>query len=108
MSKMKNKNTKKQSLRLSVLAASLMTCMPITNAATDTVFSARPLVGVSESFAPHIALALSVEFPTAGAAYSNTNLFSIAQGSHQQQYRGYFDNEKCYKYNHTGGYFKTK
>lgn len=106
MSKIKKKNTKPQSLRLNVLAASLMTCMTMTHAATDTVFSTRPLVGVSESFAPHIVLALSVEFPTAGAAYSENTLFSVKAGSHKQKYRGYFDSAKCYKYNHTEGYFE--
>lgn len=95
MSKMKKKTNKP--MRLSVLAASLMMLAPITHSA-DTDFSDKPLVGVSESFAPHVVLALSVEFPTAGAAYSAKSEFSFANNDHTQSYRGYFDNKKCYIY----------
>lgn len=106
MSKIKKK-TSKQAMRLSVLAASLMMFAPLTHSA-QTSFSDKPLVGVSETFAPHVVLALSVEFPTAGAAYSNTNLFSLdpSTPAQNQEYLGYFDNKKCYKYQHNGeGYF---
>ena len=42
--------------------------------------------------AVNIALALSVEFPTAGAAYRSTNY------DHTQEYLGYWDPKSCYEY----------
>lgn len=93
MSKIKKKTTK-QPMRLHALAASLMLIMPLTQAANNTEFSSIPLVGVAAKFAPHIALALSVEYPTAGAAYSDTNLLSASNAANSspltQQYLGYF------------------
>lgn len=104
------KKKMKQPTRLRTLVASLMLIMPAVHAANDTEFSSRPLVGVVASFAPHIALALSVEFPTAGAAYSQSTMLSVSNtaGSSPltQTYLGYFDNTKCYKYRHNSkGYF---
>jgi type IV pilus assembly protein PilY1 len=44
--------------------------------------------------AVNVALALSVEFPTAGAAYrSSTNTYD-----HTQDYLGYWDPNSCYAY----------
>lgn len=105
MSKMKKKVKNKQPMmRLSILAASLMMLTPLAYS-ENTAFSDKPLVGVKETFAPHVVLALSVEFPTAGAAYSAKTEFSFAANDHTKPYRGYFDNRKCYKYNDTQGYF---
>lgn len=42
--------------------------------------------------AVNIALALSVEFPTAGAAYRSVNY------DHTQEYLGYWDTKSCYEY----------
>lgn len=42
--------------------------------------------------AVNIALALSVEFPTAGAAYRSTSY------DHTQEYLGYWDTKSCYEY----------
>lgn len=107
MSKMKKKTNK--TMRLSVLAASLMMLAPLTHSA-NTSFSDKPLVGVGEEFAPHIVLALSVEFPTAGAAYFAKTSMDVENTIDPNtevttSYLGYFDNKKCYKYNHDGQYF---
>lgn len=106
MSKMKKKTNK--TMRLSVLAASLMMLTPVTHSA-ETYFSPKPLVGVSEEFAPHVVLALSVEFPTAGAAYFGETSMDVSKEATTKvvttSYLGYFDNKKCYKYNHSGQYF---
>jgi type IV pilus assembly protein PilY1 len=48
---------------------------------------------------PAVVLALSVEYPTAGAAYSN-NTFNIAQ-----EYVGYFDPNGCYQYDQANSRF---
>lgn len=104
------KKKMKQPTRLRTLVASLMLIAPAIHAANNTEFSQRPLVGVAASFAPHIALALSVEFPTAGAAYSESTILSVNNAANSspltQTYLGYFDNTKCYKYRHnSNGYF---
>ena len=43
--------------------------------------------------AVNIALALSVEFPTAGAAYRKSNIYD-----HSEEYIGYWDPKGCYEY----------
>lgn len=83
--------------------------------------SQAPLAGVAAKYSPNITLALSVEFPTAGAAYS-ANEFSGTlhkdypilyknKGHFSRKYHGYFDNSKCYTYianaSGNGGYFKA-
>lgn len=65
-------------------------------AETGTDFSNRALSGVTKTYGPNVTLALSVEFPTAGAAYSNNTTFNTA--SMNEYYEGYFDNKKCYRY----------
>ncbi|MDR3454367.1 MAG: PilC/PilY family type IV pilus protein [Rhodoferax sp.] len=52
--------------------------------------SVGPLTVTSQ--AVNIALALSVEFPTAGAAYRGTSY------DHNQEYLGYWDPKGCYEY----------
>lgn len=106
MSQTKKKKMKQPTPRLRTLVASLMLITaPIIHAENNTEFSSRPLVGVAASFAPHVALALSVEFPTAGAAYVDTNDFQLESNAHKKEYLGYFDNKKCYKYKLPEGYF---
>ena len=50
-------------------------------------------------YPPNLYLALSVEFPTAGAAYTNSDSFTAKDLG--TEYLGYFDNNKCYKYDFT-------
>lgn len=80
-----------------------------------TVFDQNPMLGIGSSYPPNVLLALSVEFPTAGAAYqeqgtSNTNPEKYLQLTEekfkQNTYLGYFDPDKCYSYNDNGGYFE--
>lgn len=59
-----------------------------------------PMAGVGASYGPNVALALSIEFPTAKQAYLDINAFSPTK-----KYIGYFDPDKCYVYN-AGGYFE--
>lgn len=52
------------------------------------------------SYSPNLYLALSVEFPTAGAAYS-TKLKMDSIADLTERYIGYFDNTKCYRFDET-------
>lgn len=52
---------------------------------------------------PNVAMALSIEYPTAGEAYTNRTLGTAADI--QRKYLGYFDPDKCYDYNDSGDYF---
>lgn len=54
-----------------------------------------PLSSVGTVYGPNVVLALSVEYPTAGRAYSDTTLTADTM---TKRYRGYFDNTKCYTY----------
>lgn len=72
---------------------------------TPTNLADKPLFAVGTNLTGNVALALSVEFPTAlGSAY--TTGYSISG----QDYLGYFDPNKCYAYYISGGssgnYFK--
>lgn len=72
---------------------------------TPTNLADKPLFAVGTNLTGNVALALSVEFPTAlGSAY--TSSYSITG----QDYLGYFDPNKCYVYYISGGssgnYFK--
>ena len=51
---------------------------------------------------PNVAVTASVEFPTVGAAYLNTDHYSSSTS-----YLGYFDPTKCYSFDSTyGGFFR--
>ncbi len=64
------------------------------------------MLGIGSSYPPNVLLALSVEFPTAGAAYP-VPFPTLNNGTFQnKKYLGYFDSEKCYRYNQTAGYFE--
>ena len=71
-----------------------------------TTFDQQPLVGVGSVYPPNILLALSVEYPTAGAAYEAANIWN-PKGKRQlneqkfdqsKSFIGYFDSGKCYSY----------
>lgn len=75
-----------------------------------TEFSQTPIVGVSNAYQANVVLALSVEYPTAGAAYdplsTSTNLPTLNNNKFiQNNFIGYFDPAKCYVYNNLG-YFE--
>ena len=85
-------------------AAALTVLLPIHAAATT--FDQQPLVGVGSVYPPNILLALSVEYPTAGAAYEAANIWN-PKGKRQlneqkfdqsKSFIGYFDSGKCYSY----------
>lgn len=57
-----------------------------------------PLYGKVQNLHPNLMLALSVEFPTTGAAYRS----AYSAGT---EYVGYFNSGKCYTYDATNGYF---
>lgn len=64
---------------------------------SPTNLADKPLFAVGTNLTGNVALALSVEFPTAlGSAY--TGYYSITQ-----EYLGYFDPDKCYGYFVSGG-----
>ncbi len=65
---------------------------PTLNLATDPLLGPRPLH-------PNVALALSVEFPTVGAAFNR-----IAYTA-STKYVGYFNSSSCYTYNSGSEYF---
>ena len=85
-----------------------------------------PLAGVQSSYQPNIVLVPSVEYPTAGGAYSNDKFMADSHrgstitnwvpgylvldkslGHLNQRYQGYFDSEKCYRFvaDSNNGYF---
>lgn len=70
--------------------------IPLSYAENNTNFSDSALSGAQKSYGPNVTLALSVEFPTAGAAYSSTREFT--SDMLRQEYIGYFDSNKCYVY----------
>lgn len=61
-----------------------------------------PLAGVGGRYGPNVLLGLSVEYPTAGEAYTNRT-FNAAEMV--KDHRGYFDQYKCYSYDATNKYF---
>ena len=81
-----------------ILGASALCCAA--QAGADIPMAKVPMAGVGASYGPNVALALSIEFPTAKQAYLDTNSFNTGK-----KYIGYFDPDKCYVYN-TGGYFE--
>lgn len=72
--------------------------------ASATEFHTAPILATGASFPPNILLTLSVEFPTAGAAYqsslsTNNRQPLINQAEFDKnEYIGYFDPKKCYDY----------
>ena len=112
---------KRCGFKLNLIASSIMLIPAVAFAAPKITPSQAPLAGVAAKYSPNITLALSVEFPTAGAAYS-ANEFSGTlhkdypilyknKGHFSRKYHGYFDNSKCYTYivnaSGNGGYFKA-
>lgn len=104
---MMKKQQKTAKFALTALALSLFATSAI---AGDVTISQKPLLGVSE-FTPAMVMAFSVEYPTAGVAYSTSQslgLNDIKVGA--ERFEGYFDNTKCYTYIQTiphgaaGGY----
>lgn len=99
---MKPASKKRISTQLRQLNKMLWVAFPLLSlpfyaqAENDTKFSDSSLTGIQKTYGPNIALALSVEFPTAGAAYSTATEFTDNMMS--QTFLGYFDNTKCYKY----------
>lgn len=87
--------------RLLPLLALLWAATP--DAATTTpvptvAIATTPLFGKTQNLHPNLLLALSVEFPTTGAAYRS----AYSPGT---EYVGYFNNTKCYNYDANAGYF---
>lgn len=84
------------------LAIPIFASMTSAHAETQTDFATGALAGASISYPPNVALALSVEFPTAGVAYSDRNngapRYYYNQTTIKNRYIGYFDNTKCYTY----------
>ena len=104
---MMKKQHKSAKFALTALAFSLFATPTM---AKDITISQEPLLGVSK-ITPSVVMALSVEYPTAGVAYSTTqslSLNAIKEGA--ERFDGYFDNTKCYTYIQTiahgkpGGY----
>ena len=71
---MMKKHQKVRKFMLSAIASSLL-AMPAVVSAGDVNISQEPLLGVSKVI-PSVVLALSVEYPTAGIAYSTTNVLT--------------------------------
>ncbi|WP_238373658.1 hypothetical protein [Kingella kingae] len=99
---MKPASKKRISTQLRQLNKMLWVAFPLLSlpfyaqAENNTPFSDSSLTGIQKTYGPNVTLALSVEFPTAGAAYSTATKFTDAMMS--QTFLGYFDNTKCYEY----------
>ena len=65
---------KRCGFKLNLIASSIMLIPAVAFAAPKITPSQAPLAGVAAKYSPNITLALSVEFPTAGAAYSANDL----------------------------------
>lgn len=63
----------------------------------------KPLFGNQQTEKSSLVLALSVEYPTAGALYTSPNAYADEDSSYAntKEYIGYFDAESCYKYNNS-------
>jgi type IV pilus assembly protein PilY1 len=93
-------------ITLAITTAAVVSSIAQTSTATPSLdLSMGPLAVTSQ--AVNVALALSVEFPTAGAAYRTTAY------DHTQEYLGYWDPKGCYQYGDTsdtsalaGNYFR--
>lgn len=97
-----------RSLKLNKLAVQINALLlatagyPLAANAAPVDIAEQPLAGVALSYAPNLALALSVEFPTGGAAYTTINGISTRGIDNPKylndRYRGYFNPDKCYEY----------
>ena len=91
-----------------VLATILAVALPAMSVAQWSVpangpLATTPLV-LKSAVPPNVMFALSVEFPTANtAAYQGASDYSSSN-----VYLGLFDNQKCYDYDDSGGYFVPK
>ena len=105
---------KKLAVQINVILAA--SCLPLVAKSAPLDISNKPLAGVAISYAPNLVLALSVEFPTAGPAYTtvgnphpnrtNDGGMRITLKDHfNREYRGYLDPKKCYQYTGKGGHF---
>ena len=95
-------------LAIQINAVLVASCYSLVAEAATVDIPNRPLAGVALSYAPNLVLALSVEFPTGGAAYTTVGGQQkgiIKSEFLDNQYRGYFDPKKCYKYT-KGQYFE--
>ncbi|AZR59212.1 pilus assembly protein [Eikenella corrodens] len=94
---------------LSLFSPSLM--------AANINIAQSPLAGVQSTYQPNIVLVPSVEYPTAGGAYSSDDFLSddltpwlkgyltlkYRNGDFNRRYLGYFDSDKCYEFKADGG-----
>ena len=78
---------------LSAVASALL-AMPAF-ADNNLLIEQKPLLGVTD-VSPAVVVALSIEFPTAYVANSETNEFTPALAA--QKHLGYFDSDRCYQY----------
>lgn len=87
-------------IALYVAGASALAATPDTP--PDAVLAHEPLFSTTARVKPNMVLDLSMEFPTAGAAYRNDD-FDI-----KKSYLGYWDSTGCYDYvkDARSGYFK--
>ncbi|WP_293763428.1 PilC/PilY family type IV pilus protein [uncultured Aquitalea sp.] len=90
----------KQLSRIVTGATMLLTAL---HASAAVTIATSPLAGVGGRYGPNVLLGLSVEFPTAGEAYTNRTFNTTEMAN---DHRGYFDQYKCYSYDSTNGYFK--
>ncbi|RZT41394.1 pilus assembly protein [Cupriavidus agavae] len=82
------------------LATTVTTVLAAPTPTVPTVsIATTPLYGKVQNLHPNLLLALSVEYPTTGAAYRSAY-------SPSTEYVGYFNSAKCYTYDATAGYFK--
>lgn len=99
--------SKLSKLAIQINAVLAVSCYSLAAQAATIDIPNRPLAGVALSYAPNLVLALSVEFPTGGAAYTTVGGQQkgiIKPEFLDNQYRGYFDPKKCYRY--TGKHFE--
>ena len=78
---------------LSAIASSLLAMPAFAN--NNLLIEQKPLLGVTD-VSPAVVVALSIEFPTAYVANSETNEFTPALAA--QKHLGYFDSDRCYQY----------
>lgn len=96
---------------LLALLALLAVTASVTRADSSTIpvisLASEPLYARGFRVKPTLSLALSVEFPTVGAAYVSSNVSSTDDASYVEAttYVGYYDAAGCYTYDATNRYF---
>lgn len=70
--------------------------LPALSGSAAVSFSNQPLAAVGAHFGPNLVLGLSVEYPTAGPAYTLETTFTA--NSMTSPHFGYFDPYRCYVY----------